>query len=89
MQRSVPKKNEDKENCDSKVGKDENPFLSPAPWTPITKKNQTEKKGILTTPNHNNVPTKEKNHYVKNTPTKMSTKITDELSAAVISPERR
>ncbi|XP_053555991.1 maternal embryonic leucine zipper kinase [Bombina bombina] len=58
MQRSVPKKNEDKENCDSKVGKDENPFLSPAPWTPITKKNQTEKKGILTTPNHNNVPTK-------------------------------
>ncbi|KAM4708218.1 maternal embryonic leucine zipper kinase [Discoglossus pictus] len=84
------KKNEDKENCGTKVAKDANVFLSPAPWTPITKRSQSDKKGILTTPNYNEViPTKEKSQCVRDTPTKKNTIPTDEQAAAVISPERR
>ncbi|MEE6511092.1 hypothetical protein FKM82_017410 [Ascaphus truei] len=84
-QRGLTKKSENKENVDTKMEKNEKPFLQPAPKTPITKRSQNEKKGILITPNQNNVvPVKEKR--IKETPTKRNT---DDLASAVISPERR
>uniref|UniRef100_A0A4X2PZP7 Maternal embryonic leucine zipper kinase n=1 Tax=Xenopus tropicalis TaxID=8364 RepID=A0A4X2PZP7_XENTR len=86
VQRYARHKSEDKENCDAALGKDENVFLHPAPWTPTPRRKQNEKKGILTTPNKNSH-TKEKNQS-KETPTKKPITTGEEL-ANVISPERR
>ncbi|XP_044126746.1 maternal embryonic leucine zipper kinase-like [Bufo gargarizans] len=75
---------EDKENSDSKLSKNEGPFLHPAPWTPITKK-----KGILTTPNNNILlPGKEINSTTKETPIKKAAQPDSEMTG-VMSPERR
>ncbi|XP_075047217.1 maternal embryonic leucine zipper kinase [Mixophyes fleayi] len=83
-QRSSTKKSENKENSDTKLSINEDPFLHPGPWTPVAKK-----KGILTTPTHN-IPsaTKEKSCLNKDTPTKKPI-VNNEMIPAGISPERR
>ncbi|XP_072260640.1 maternal embryonic leucine zipper kinase [Pyxicephalus adspersus] len=79
------KKREDKENFDSKIHKNESPFLQPAPWTPSSKK-----KGILTTPNNNILASsKERSCCSKETPTKKPATVNNDIATAVISPERR
>ncbi|XP_073447850.1 maternal embryonic leucine zipper kinase isoform X1 [Aquarana catesbeiana] len=79
------KKSEDKENSDSKLPKNEGPFLPPAPWTPCSKK-----KGILTTPNNNILASaKDKSCCMKDTPNKKPVLVNDDITTGVISPERR
>ncbi|XP_018407930.1 PREDICTED: maternal embryonic leucine zipper kinase [Nanorana parkeri] len=79
------KKSENKENSDSKLPKNEGPFLQPAPWTPASKK-----KGVLTTPNNNILaPAKDKSCSIKETPTKKPFLLSNEITSSVISPERR
>ncbi|KAM4014653.1 LOW QUALITY PROTEIN: maternal embryonic leucine zipper kinase-like [Anomaloglossus baeobatrachus] len=85
--KSQVKQMEDKENSDTKLSKNEGPFLHPAPWTPVTRK-----KGILTTPNNNIlVPGKvitDKKSAKKETPIKKMNEASSEMNP-VISPERR
>ncbi|XP_053321791.1 maternal embryonic leucine zipper kinase [Spea bombifrons] len=92
VKQSCLTKKEDKENFDTKVTKCDSPFLHPPPWTPVTKRNQNVKRGILTTPNHTPVvpPKVEKSpfRHARDTPTKKQTIPTEDI-AAVISPERR
>ncbi|XP_068127412.1 maternal embryonic leucine zipper kinase isoform X2 [Hyperolius riggenbachi] len=79
------KRSEDKENVDAKVTKTEGPFLLPAPWTPSSKR-----RAILTTPTENVlVASKDKSCNIKDTPTKKSALANNEVTTAVISPERR
>ncbi|XP_063313344.1 maternal embryonic leucine zipper kinase [Pelobates fuscus] len=78
------KKQENKENFDTKATKSESPFLQPAPWTPFSKR-----RGVLTTPNHNSLvpPKVEKSPHVREAPSKKQAVTADIIS--VISPERR
>ncbi|XP_067409461.1 maternal embryonic leucine zipper kinase isoform X2 [Emydura macquarii macquarii] len=86
--RAASKKCENKENSDLTLFKNEEPFVLPAPKTPLSK-SQKEKK-LQTTPNHA-LPTTERSQCTKETPSKKLTSpaSTDETAAAVISPERR
>nr|XP_033812667.1 maternal embryonic leucine zipper kinase isoform X2 [Geotrypetes seraphini] len=86
--RMTMKKSDNKENSDIKSHV-KNEFALPAPVTPVCKKSVNEKKSVLTTPNQNSMlPSKDVNQCSKEIPGwKYTNK--DELTNAVISPERR
>ncbi|XP_063770713.1 maternal embryonic leucine zipper kinase isoform X2 [Pseudophryne corroboree] len=83
-QRAQTKKSENKENSDTKLSKNEDPFLHPGPWTPVA-----TKKGILTTPNHNILAAPKEKSCTKDTPTKRAPVVNHETATATISPDRR